>query len=328
MTLISQFRSLLEKFTDHIPPVGDSDVRSLLDQQLFAMEPGFLGVVEVFSETSQVVYAVAPEGVEKHVRRSFEIVDGAPQLKGEAEEVQLRTKFEPVTLAEKIVEKDGKFCCTKEGKETCYATRAEAKAALKMKAASTDDCGCGGGKKTADAPATIKEEDVNKKQRVAALIAILSLNKKPLFGEADAPVLETLSDERLKALEDAAGAKVEEVVVAPVAKELTPDEMLAKMPDVQAIVTEHKALSAAKKVAAIALITASAAHKDVYTAAELEAMPLASLEKLGKMVAASATVVKIDQSGRGGPRVEPGPDAPPPPIDMNARILARSKSAS
>lgn len=320
MTILQKFRAALEKFTDHIPPVGDSDVRSLLDQKLFATEPGFLGVVEVFSETSQVVYAVAPNGLEQHFRRSFEIVEGSPELKDDAEEVHLQTRYEPKSLAGKITEKDGRFChMTPDGKEMCHDTMGEAEKMISSYKTASGGCGCAGGKKKEDAPAS-QEEQMKIEDRIKALIE----SKKTCFTAASAEVLAKLPESEIKALEDHVAAEIaKEKAAAPPptpAKQLTQEEMLAQMPEVAEIVSQHKAAQANKKKEAIAFIAASAAHKDVYTTAELEAMSVESLEKLGKMVAASS--VKTDQSGRALPRTEPDGEAIPAPPDMKPMFIA------
>jgi len=64
----------------------------------------------------------------------------------------------------------------------------------------------------------------------------------------------------------------------------------------------------------------------VYTEDELKAMPLTDLEKIVKI---AASAVKPDYSGAGATRTAAADEkAPPPPIDMVARIRAAREKKS
>jgi uncharacterized protein DUF2213 len=308
LTLMEKFKALMEKLrAGEEAPVGDSDVRALLEQTLFGLHPAFLGVVEVFSESGQVVFATAPEGEVRFFRQSFEMVDGVPKMKDDPEEVRESRTFEPVT-------------------------------------ASTS-AGCGCGKKVtnaeqgvrnppAPAPAPTQEENVEKKVRVLALIAGLKTAAgKPVFEAADEAFLMALSDDRLKALEEKPVEKpaVEAPSTEPkaettsAAKPQTEEEYLAAAPDsVKTIIAEHKARAASRRTE---LLTAmSAAKQTAYSEDELKTLSNDQLEKLVKLVGASAPAV--DQSGRAFPRQQEDSTAgAPKPIDIQARILAKRKSA-
>jgi len=225
-----------------------------------------------------------------------------------------------------VVEKNGRYChATADGKEMCHDTRAEAEAMLKTMRAAATGCGCGGTK--TDPPATTLEANMTKKELVQKILA----RKKAQFVAADAAVLETFSEERLKAL-----AEEPEPVDPPVEPEKkepkpvpeTPEQrrerLLSENPDIKQLITESAQRAAQRRGE---LITAMSATKQtVYTEDELKAMPLTDLEKIVK-IAASAT--KPDYSGAGAPRAAASDEkAPPPPIDMVARIRAAREKKS
>lgn len=267
---------------------SDSETRNMLHDALFAAEPAFLGVVDVFPDTQSVVYATAPEGDMQYFRRGYEISEGKVTLANDPEEVRMTTSYEPVTASA--------------------------------------DCGCGGGK-TKIAPTTLKEDDMKKTDRLKAVIA----SGKTPFKETDIAALEHLSEDAITALEANVKALSETPATPPVPptppaaepKELTQEEMLARMPEVANIVSEHKAAAAAKKAASIAVITASA-HKDLFTKEQLEAKSVDELEKLAKMATAAA---KPDNSGRALPKTETDTGVPKPPSTAEAIKAARAKSA-
>ena len=190
-------------------------------------------------------------------------------------------------------------------------------------------CGCGGKK---DTPAE-GEVDMDKKQRVAALIA----SGKTCFTALSAAALETLPDEELKKLEDHVAKPVEEpkiqapegfvmkktgdvLTFEPVVKKetkpepKTEEQFLAEAPEsIQTIVQEHKVAAAKKRTELVAAM----GKQDVYTEEELKALPIDRLEKLAKLVAAKG----VDNSGRGLPRAAATEDEIiPPSPSMIARV--------
>jgi hypothetical protein len=76
--------------------MSDVDLRQVLDAALRATEPGFLGVEAVFTESSTVVFAVAPEEVVAWFSQAFTIADSGEVTFGDREEVAPVTRFEPV----------------------------------------------------------------------------------------------------------------------------------------------------------------------------------------------------------------------------------------
>jgi len=81
--------------------VSDSDLRKKIDAALYADEPGYLGINDVFPADSLVVFAVAPEEKVMTIRRGYTLADdGAVTLKEEREEVQPVTRYEPMNAEE------------------------------------------------------------------------------------------------------------------------------------------------------------------------------------------------------------------------------------
>lgn len=285
---------------------SDQDLRDALDSALRATEPGYYGVIAVYPDDNLVVYGVAPEEEFILYRRGFKIkTDGAVNLADKKEEVHAVTRFEPVTAS-----------------ATCG--------------------GCGqalSGSSSASPPAKDTEMEKKKKDRVAAIIA----TEKTCFKAEDAPILEQLSDERLTAMEQhiekvkaaeadakkkedetkaAEKKKAEDEAKAAAAKagEKTPEqertEFFAKHPDIEEVVTQHKAAQTAKKNDLVASLKEPV--KASYTEEELKALSVEDLEKLAGLVLKP----KPDFTGAGGPRKEGDDKAIPAPPDMKTRVLA------
>jgi hypothetical protein len=280
---------------------SDMDLRSAIDKALRATEPGYLGIEAVYGDS--VVFACAPENEICLYQRSFaQASDGSIELDGKNVEVKPQTQYEPV--------------------------------------GASAACGCGASATQEPAVTTedepMKEVTPEKKARVAALIATLAAHGSEVCKMFTASDFEQWDDDRLATLE----AKAPKAAAAPPAvaagaataasetpKAKTPEEeridFFSKHPDVAAVVQEHKAAAAAKQTT---LVDRLKVAQKTYTEDELKALPLAQLEKLASAlseVVPTAASGKRDFSGAGAPRAAAGADnAPPPPIDMTARIRA------
>ena len=74
-----------------------SDLMNALHQALRREEPAFESVVEVFLDTSTVVYAASPEGPIQFFMREFSMDDGEVKLGDDRVAVEPRTTFEPLS---------------------------------------------------------------------------------------------------------------------------------------------------------------------------------------------------------------------------------------
>ncbi len=106
MTIRQKFLELLGKQTngkelkDAADAVGDSELRGMLDRALFATEPGYLGIIEVFQETTEVIYATAPDGEEHYYRRGYTVAeDQAITFAKDSVEVKPKMTYEAASAA-------------------------------------------------------------------------------------------------------------------------------------------------------------------------------------------------------------------------------------
>jgi len=234
---------------------SDVELRRALEDALHSTEPAFLGVVEVYPDAAKVIYAVSPEGDVKFYRRGYELAaDGAVTLKDDAEEGRWTQTFELITASAAPVGRDGQASTT--------------------------------------APASEGGISMDKKQKVAAIIA----SGKTCFVAADAAVLEQLPDERITALEAHVAAQAATPPAAEAkppeeppkeeqpkaeAEPLTEEKVLAAFPDLKKIVDDHRTTATNRKAALVAQLKDAA--KAAYTEDELKAMPVEQLEKIAAL---------------------------------------------
>lgn len=186
-------RSLKDRFMDALKfkpkprtavgGLSDEDLRMRISDALRAVEPGFQGIDMVFPDDMQVIYWCAPADAWLTLRRSFSAdAAGVITLNDDREEVTPVVTFEPVSPT------------------TAEAAPAAAAAGAAPKAAA--GCGC----QHATVPATTGENamqltDAQKAARAPRIKALID-NPKTSFIAADQSYLETLSEERIKQLED------------------------------------------------------------------------------------------------------------------------------
>jgi len=265
---------------------SDSDLRSLLDRELFATEPGYLGIEAVFSETTQIIYAVAPEGAVVLKRRSYSLADGLAVLGNDAEEVRLVSQYEPVVAA-----------------------------------------ASGGGSATQKETARKEEVDMTKRERIAAIIA----SGKTCFADADMPVLEQFTDERLTAMEAHVKAASEQATPPPppleTPKTLTPEEeqvaFFAKYPEFGKVIAAASAHEAEKRGNIIKELEAS---QNVLTGEELKGRSTSDLEMF--LALARKKKDAVDFSGAGAPRAAAGETVERAASSAELRALMREKIVS
>lgn len=267
-------RSLRERLADVVKFVAgkkaedmsDNDLRRALDKALRANEPAYYGIDAVFPDDGLVIFSCMPEDRWITFSRSFNLGDnGKITFNGERQEVEPVTRFEPV-------------------------------AAEKSPTAASEGCGCGGNKKVSAEGAEGGVQVHKNAERITALIA----NPKTLWSEHDREYLQTMSDERLAALE--AHAKSQEPKVetpAPTAAaSATPELKIEDLPAAwQAAI---RSAQESEKNNRQNLVEKLATAQNGFTKDELNGMPYDQLQKLGKAVLKSAKVENIDFAAAAG----------------------------
>lgn len=259
--IAERFTQFLNSFKAEVTiaeDANDNEVANLLDKALRASEPGYLGIDAVNSAEGHVVFAVMPADRFMLFRRDFTLEGATVTLGEERTEVIFKGGYEPVVNAN--------------------VNTSEPKAA---------GCGCGGHKKaeeTAVTPTAGENTDMNKTERIAALVAA---KKIPALS---VKVLETLTDEQIEALEKAeapvADPKPEPVVEpkpqANASAPMTEEEYInAAPPAVRESLRESIRISNEKKGAMISRLKASG--RCDYTDAELATQTMQGLERLCKL---------------------------------------------
>lgn len=276
-----------------VPGQSDRDLRRALDAALRAVEPGYMGIDDVYAAENVVIYSTNPTDEWKTMRRGFKAsADGTIELE-EAEQVEAVVSYEPVTAAS---------------------------------AAPTSTCGCHGKGASVPAPAVAQSTGVSDmNQKVKALID----GSGGKFTEADAAWLATVPEDRLAAL---ASTPTTETVappapaqpVAATAKTVTEEEYLANAPEsIRALVTRQKQADATKKANLVSVLKTCQSE---YPEAELATMSVDQLERLDRVLGASRLTevngdLAVDFSAR--PVVRAAGENDPhlnPPDPYNAHI--------
>jgi hypothetical protein len=307
--------------------ISMSDIWGALDRETRALEPGFLGVADVFPEDGYYVYACRPKDETILYRRKYEI-DGTNVTIGKSKrEVLYKGSYEPVTQA---------AAAAPEGTEQRAA------------------CGCGGSTPTTAAATTTEGapnmDPTKKKERVDALLA----NKKLPFTDADRAFLEAKDEAGLTALEahaktletpatqTAATTTTVTTPTTPVTTPTTPtlltaEQYIAAAPrELQDVLTESMRVAKEHRDGMIALLKATG--RCDLTDAQLAAYNTAGLEQLVKLAGAvpgqqqssdngvnppAGTIVNF--AGRGAPRVAHQPEVISEPPDMVADIRSAAQ---
>ena len=261
--------------------VSDVDLREALWNAIRAVEPGFDWIVEVFPESSTVVYTTAPEDAVLWWSRTYAVSEsGEVTLTDDRDQVEPVTRYEPVTAA---AEPDPE---PEPQKQPAVARAA---------------CGC---QKTGEghaAPAQTQEGDrMNAKDLVGRLIAC----ERSPFTDKDKTLLEAFGAERLAEMVESFEAEPEDVEPkkeppkAAEPEEPTDTVRLSRdeYQEIRAAADAHKVAQATRKTA---LLVSLKDKQDTYTEDELKAMQVTDLEKLAKLLKVGEPVP--DYSGRALP---------------------------
>lgn len=285
--------------------MSDTDLRSLIEAALFSSEAALIGVEAIFPETSEVVYATAPEDGVQWFSRGFTVGEDGAVSFGEATEVRPVTKFEAATTAPP---------CGCEDHDACH-------------------CGTEQG-----------EQDMDKAQRIAALIAntetpYTAADTAALEAMSDGTLtaLEAAAVETPTPAAPAAPAAPpapaetpvvdeEETPIEPVEAEAkTDEELIQELPaTLRSMIRRQQAEDGAKKTTLIALLSKG---QEVFTEAQLGEKSIEQLEEIAAL-AKVMSAPTADYSGLGTPRVAETGAIPSAP-DMNAAIrTAREKTVN
>lgn len=293
---------------------SDRDVRRNLDDALRAVEPGYMGIDEVYPDGSDdltspyVVYSVMPADEWHMFRRTYTLAGDVVTLGAAPEKVEQVTTYQPVTAA-----------------------------------AAAQPCSCGGQQaRNAGSKPTQEGITVDKAARIKLLMesehnpfkdqkALEAADEKALVAlEAHCANAKTLKDAADKLATDKAavdgldgrGMPAPKAAAAEAPKPLTRAEILAADPSIASIVAQHEAREAREKTELKTQLKVAAAG--VYTEDELDKMSVGELSKLATLAKVETTV---DYSGRGTPRVPAKAEdyTPPDPYaaDLERRVVVK-----
>lgn len=296
-TMITGDRSILMRLFSVLRPAAKKTEQNESDRArmnklydaLRAVEPGFLGLDDTFSEDGIVIYSTMPEDKVMTYRRSFTMAEDGSVTLGEAEEVEAVMRYEPVKAA-----------------------------------AAPASCGCGGA--AHPAPTTLSatsEGDPVMKQKAERIAALIANTKTP-FTEAHRALLENATDDQLTAFEqhaDKADETAATTTPAPAATTpaattttdapVTLEALVEKAdPDIRAAFHSIREQSAKDKADAIAALKATG--RCAFTDAELAGKALAELKALVALASAPAPAAStsgVSFAGRGVARQEAAADA-------------------
>ncbi len=263
-----------------------------LSAALYNLEAGFMGVRDVFVETSTVVYEVYREEKYSTFQRTYAKGDDGYTLSKSAEEVALVVEYKPLAAADIL-------------------NVVEPTVTTQLRAAG---CSCSG-----DHAETNKKEVTN--MTVKELAGRLIATKRLAFTEEDRSVLETFSEDRLNALlADAEKPVVEEPPVETPAvetplepKTLSEKEWIEGAPEsIRRILADHQRQEAEERTTLVASLSKS---QKVYTVQELQSMETCGLKKLASVLEVKSP--KVDFAGLSSARTADGAvKAPPRPFDL------------
>jgi hypothetical protein len=282
--------------------MSDREVRNALYNALYATVPAFAGIDDVISAQKVVIYAALREGLYVVFQQAYSLDEkGKVTLEGSAVEGRLESVFVPLSSSTNTV----------------------------TAASSGGSCGCGS-KSTERATESHEEKPMKtKEERLKALIA----RPGSRFKQADLSFLTAVTDEQLAALEAEAPVTPEPTApvtppvvetpapaatTAPVAlaapKAQTMDEFLNSAPaEIASIMRGAMATQDALKKEVIKSLKAT--NRCDLSEADLNAMPMATLQNLAKLAGVNTAPETVD-FGLSAPRAaasstDDGPDDAP-----------------
>lgn len=257
--------------------VSDSQLRQELFTELNNVEPGFEFIEDVFQESGKVVYGVWRDDALMLFRRSFEVDDaGQVTLADDTEQVEAIVEFQAVTA---------------EGEEK------EDQPDTVMRA------GCGCSENQPKAAQANKEGEAIMEKLETLVDGLIACEATP-FTDEDRETLSAFGEEKLTAMSEQFAPVVEPTPTEAAPTDATPeadadaegekkeeddddDESITlskeEYDDIITAAAAHKVHVANQRTA---LITELSSLQSEYTAEELEAMSLESLERTRNLLAA------------------------------------------
>lgn len=297
---------------------SDVDLRDALWSALRATVPGFDWIVEVFPDSSTVIYTAMPEREYIYYRQTFVLgADGTVTLNDDQEVVEPVTRYE--AAQDDSNNSNNRAACS------CQKSKAKGKGA-KMSS-----------------------------KKIAELVGKLIACKHSPFKEADRKMLEASTEDRLAELEEefrnsgeeeddeettaatpantpptpptpSTPSSTESVAAAP----LTEEQYLAQAPEsIRSMFAKYKAQDQARRTALISTLKSS---QQVYNEKRLAAMSTDQLEEVAALTKSaipdtSSTPVSYAGRGMAVPPNTPAVTEPPDPYDL-AGLAASRKSRS
>ena len=293
--------------------MSDVDLRQVLDTALRSTEPGFLGVEAVFTESSSVVFAVAPEEVVAWFSQAFTIADSGEVTFSDRTEVAPVTRFEPVgaTTASASCDCDDATGTSPEEGDTDMDERIQALIANAGTPYTEADAGWMAG---------IPED------RLAALEAAAVVDEGTEDTDTDTgdqvDGTETPKDEEKDEDVDGDADTTELSAKAP-----TWDEMLATAP--AHMRRRFQEMEDAEKGEHDALVTSLSKAQEVFSVKQLQAKDLPELRQLSQLATpeTDASTAAINYGARGVVNdVEGAPKSAPKPPSLLEAVKARRAS--
>lgn len=287
--------------------LSDSELRGRLWDALYSIEPAFGGIVDIYPDSSSVIYTTSPEGNYSWWRQSFTIDDGAAvSLNDDRQEVK------PVMTYENVAAEDGSQKGT-ESRAACSCQHSDSPN-------NVHDVHAGEGQ-AAPSPTTTQGEPMTDKKK--ALIGRLTANQRVPIPEA---TLQTLSEEQLEEMAGLYEAAPKQPASQPPANPPADPQQPSNPPaqpaqpvnasgavpprtvtipeeDFQAMRRAAAAFQAQEQARKTTLVGQLKVAQQGFSETELAAMPIETLEKLAinagldRLPSAGAGVA--DYSGRG-----------------------------
>lgn len=285
--------------------LSDSELRGRLWDALYATEPAFGGIVDIYPDSSVVIYTTSPEGNYSWWRRSFAVGDGAAvSLNDDREEVK------PVMTYETVAASDGSETAAEPRASCACQHTLPTPPPNRVFVNDVEVIPTGEGQAAPSPNLTNNEGEPMSvlSEKKKALIGRLTANQRVPIPEA---TLQTLSEEQLEEMATRYEAEpvqpaepAEQPHTSPPAQPVNasgtvpPRTVTIPEEDFQAMRRAAAAFQAQEQARKTALVGQLKTAQRGFTEAELAAMPIETLEKLALNAGIDRPLMP-DYSGRG-----------------------------